>query len=282
MEEIEIILEDINEEQSWGALDPNVAKGGSDPLPQSSPIPRYPVTQDLSIYDVAVKDPPYGWDLVFKNPNTLNQIKDISNILEERENLIGKKVYPLREDLFNAFHYTTLRNVKVVIFGQDPYPQTLNNGLPKAMGLSFSVRPYDSIPVSLKNIYKELENSIEDFIPPSHGDLTSWAKQGVLLLNTCLTLDPGVPNSHGKDLWMGFIKIVLNVLGQESPDAVYLLLGRNSQSLNQYINNRSPKIETSHPSGQSAYHGFIGSNIFKNTNQILLSQGKTPIDWRLP
>lgn len=265
MTNFEIILEDLSDDEQY-----------------STPVPRCQVSQNNSIYDVAVKDPPHGWDLVFKNTNTLTQIQDISNIIEERERKLGVKVFPLREDIFNSFHYTPLKNVKVVIFGQDPYPQTLNNGIPKAMGLSFSVRSYDSIPVSLKNIYKELENSIEDFVTPSHGDLTSWAKQGVLLLNTCLTLDPGVPNSHGKDLWMGFVKIVLEALGQESPNAVYLLLGRNSQSLSQYINNRSPKLETSHPSGLGAYRGFIGSNIFKKTNDILISQGKSPVNWNLP
>lgn len=216
---------------------------------------------------------PDGWEEVFKS--AAPELETVANILSSE-----KMYYPLPKDLFRAFHLTPLQNVRVVIIGQDPYPQTLANGLPRAVGMSFSVRQNDSIPSSLKNIYRELTNSIKGLKMPNHGDLTEWAIKGVLLLNMCLTVRPGEVGSHGQ-IWMGFINKVLKAIVNKRPNTIFLLWGKEAQIIRQLIGERCTILESSHPSGLSANRGFMGCNHFVTVNKILISKGEPPINWAI-
>ena len=239
-----------------------------------------PVDQTWSIKRIATEAPPRTWETLFANAR--NELDFISDRLDEQERDFGM-YYPLKSDIFAAFNYTTLPNVKVVILGQDPYHQTIVvNGvsLPRAVGLSFSVRQEDSIPSSLQNIYTELANTVRGFTKPDHGDLRDWARQGVLLLNTCLTVRPGVAGSHG-DLWLDFIVRVFKAIAAVNPYCVYMLWGREAQKLRSMLGERSIVLEAAHPSGLSARRGFFGSNHFNLANEALIKHGKVGINWRI-
>lgn len=242
-----------------------------------------PIAESWSILDVAQRRPPLGWLNVFAD--AIPELEDVSDIVTSNEQEGGYRSYPLRADLFNAFRCTPLERVRVVIVGQDPYPGIDSyTGKPQAIGMSFAVRRGVTIPSSLRNIFKELERSMpNDFRMPSHGDLTYWAGQGVLLLNTGLTVRPGVPGSHG-DIWMGLVVKVLATLAERCPDAIYMLWGAQAQKLRAkgYIGDRAICLEAPHPSGRSAHLGFIGCNHFVLANQILTTKGEAPIDWNLP
>jgi uracil-DNA glycosylase len=210
------------------------------------------------------------------------ELNDLSTILDEQERKYGH-YYPLKKDIFAAFNNTPLGSVKVIIFGQDPYHQTINvngNPVPRAVGMSFSVRREDSIPSSLQNIYTELTNTVRGFSPPDHGDLREWARQGVLLLNTCLTVRPGQPDSHG-DIWHGFIKKVIAAISAVNPYCIALLWGRNAQKLRDILGDRFIVLEAAHPSGFSARRGFFGCNHFNLVNEHLVRQGKVGINWKI-
>lgn len=241
-------------------------------------VPKKPnIDQSWTISQLVTAWQPFTWKDVFED--AAKELEEVSTILDEQEKLHGQ-YFPLKTNIFRAFEMTRLRDVKVVIFGQDPYPQKLVTGLPRALGLSFSVSLDDQIPSSLSNIYRELENTVEGFIAPAHGDLTRWAKQGVLLLNMCLTVQQGVPMSHGL-IWLGFISRVLAKLAEVNPGTIYVMWGREAQKMKKYINNKSPQLEAPHPSGINRNGGFIGCNHFFKINKLLVAQGKQPIDWRL-
>ena len=181
-------------------------------------------------------------------------------------------VYPPREKVFNAIQTTALENVKVVIIGQDPY-----HGPNQAQGLSFSVPETIPAPPSLVNILKELG---EDLVPRKHHDLTTWAKQGVLLLNACLTVPAGQANGHAGQIWEPFTDAVIKVLNQKDSPVVFILWGGYARKKKSLVTN--PKhaiIESAHPSPLSAYRGFFGSKPFSKANAYLVSQGQSPIDW---
>lgn len=236
--------------------------------------------QDWSIDRIVNEYTPKSWSKVFEDSRI--ELHDVSLILEEQEKLYGQ-FYPLKKDIFSAFNITPLDSVKVVILGQDPYHQTvLINGklLPRAVGLSFSVRREDEIPSSLNNIYKELSNTVQGFIKPNHGDLREWAVQGVLLLNMCLTVRPGHPRSHG-DIWLGFINKVFKAISRTNPQCIYILWGREAQKVKSMLNEKSFILEAPHPSGLSANNGFFGCNHFNLVNEILERQGKTKINWNI-
>lgn len=238
------------------------------------------VNQNWSIIRIAREAPPTTWEHVFEN--ALPELEHISSRLSEQEKLYGK-FYPLKKDIFNAFHYTPLHKVKVVILGQDPYPQTINirgHLLPRAVGLSFSVRPEDKTPVSLTNIYTELYNSIPGFRIPNNGDLREWAVQGVLLLNASLTLIPSSPNSH-RSLWLDFISKVFREISVVNPKCIFLLWGNEAQKIKCIIGEKSVILESSHPSGYSVNRGFFGCDHFNIVNRTLIEQGKTPINWQI-
>ncbi len=235
------------------------------------------IDQSWSPEQIARECPPPTWERVFEY--AIPEIKAASKILLETEQTHGMS-YPLRKDFFQAFSVTPLPSVKVVLVGQDPYHQTRFDGLPRAQGLSFSVSRQDDIPSSLSNIFTELANTIPDFVRPLHGDLTSWARQGVLLLNMSLTVKPHTARFY-EELWMGFISKVLEVLAQERPHTVYILLGRQAQKLQQLLPGNAQVVTANHPSGLSAHRGFFGKKVFPKTNRMLEKFRETPIDWNL-
>jgi len=175
---------------------------------------------------------------------------------------------PPRNKVLSAFIYP-LNDVKVVILGQDPY----HDG--SANGLAFSVDKGVPIPKSLMNIYKELMNEYDDFKLPNHGDLTSWCKQGVLLLNISLTVRPHQPDSHS-DIWLGFVYRILISL----PDPIILMWGKKAQRLHDHLGERYRVLTAGHPSPFSAKY-FLGCGHFKMVNKMLEDEGKEPIDWKL-
>jgi uracil-DNA glycosylase len=242
-----------------------------------------PIDQSWTIQRIASTRPPRTWEKVFEE--AAPELAHISSILEEQEQKFGQ-FYPLKADIFAAFNLTPLPMVKVVIVGQDPYPQSIHiDGatVPRASGLSFSLRRGDSIPSSLRTIYTELEETVRGFRRPDHGDLRAWARQGVLLLNTCLTVRPGMPKSHG-DLWLGFIKKVLKSIAEINPNCVFLLWGRPAQDIgtkHRMIGERSVILEAPHPSGMNRQGGFLGTNHFNLANRALIAQGKVGINWHL-
>ncbi len=193
------------------------------------------------------------------------------------EQAAGKKIYPASTDLFNAFKYTPLDQVKVVILGQDPY-----HGPDQAHGLCFSVKPGIAPPPSLKNIFQELKSDLGLPIP-THGCLEHWAKQGVFLLNTVLSVEASKPQSHAKIGWETFTDKVIHLLNDHGQGIVFLLWGAFAQQKGQIIDTtRHPVLKTVHPSPLSAHRGFLGCRHFSKTNQLLRDAGKAEIDWQLP
>lgn len=187
-----------------------------------------------------------------------------------------KRVFPEADDIFNAFQFTPLSKVKVVILGQDPYH---NDG--QAHGLSFSVKPRVEVPPSLVNIYQELHDDLGCYIP-NNGYLKKWADQGVMLLNTVLTVRAHRANSHQDIGWEEFTNAAIRILNQQDRPMVFILWGRPAQSKKMMLNN--PKhliLEAAHPSPLSAFRGFFGSRPFSKTNQFLTGHGLEPIDWQI-
>lgn len=187
------------------------------------------------------------------------------------------RIYPDMYDIFNALHYTAFADVKVVILGQDPY-----HGPNQAHGLSFSVKPGVPLPPSLKNIFLELQADL-GCTPPSSGYLVPWTKQGVLLLNTVLTVREGQAHSHQGKGWEIFTDRVIEILNRKSKPVVYILWGSAAQMKQQLIDtNKHFIIKAPHPSPLSAHRGFFGSKPFSKTNSILKTIGQTEINWQLP
>src|SRR5699024_5381520 len=187
-----------------------------------------------------------------------------------------RQIFPPADDIFNAFHLTPLHEVKVVILGQDPY-----HGEGQAHGLCFSVRPGVDIPPSLVNIYQELHDDLGCTIP-NHGCLTKWAKQGVLLLNTVLTVRAHQANSHKGIGWEEFTDAAIRKLNEQDRPIVFMLWGRPAQAKKSMLHN--PKhliLEAPHPSPLSAYRGFFGSRPFSQANRFLEAQGVEPVDWQI-
>lgn len=193
-----------------------------------------------------------------------------------REEYASRLIFPPSEDIFNAFHLTPLHQVKVVILGQDPYH---NNG--QAHGLCFSVKPDVAIPPSLMNIYQELHDDLGLRIP-NNGYLIKWARQGVLMLNTVLTVRAHQANSHRGMGWEEFTDAAIRILNEQDRPIVFILWGSPAQKKAQMLNN--PKhliLKAPHPSPLSASRGFFGSRPFSQTNQFLEAHGIEPIDWQI-
>ena len=187
-----------------------------------------------------------------------------------------KQIFPPFEDLFSAFHFTALKDVKVVILGQDPYH---NDG--QAHGLSFSVKPEVAIPPSLLNIYRELQADLGTYIP-DNGYLLKWAKQGVFLLNAVLTVRAHNAASHSNKGWEKFTDAVIEILNKEDRPIVFLLWGRFAKEKAKMLNNPKHLVLTAaHPSPLSAYNGFFACKHFSKTNEFLTKNNIEPIDWQI-
>ena len=194
-------------------------------------------------------------------------------ILDQRA---SHMVFPAHPDVFRAFHLTSFATLKVVILGQDPY-----HGVGQANGLCFSVSPGVSFPPSLQNIFKELEDDL-GISKPQSGDLAAWAEQGILLLNTTLTVRQGAPASHQGKGWETFTDEVIRCISQTKEMIVFVLWGASARRKKSLIDvTKHTCIESAHPSPLSAYRGFFGSKPFSRINQLLRQQGITEIDWSL-
>ncbi|RYY78246.1 MAG: uracil-DNA glycosylase [Moraxellaceae bacterium] len=205
--------------------------------------------------------------------DTMNQLRDFLSLQKQEKHV----VYPPSSLIFNALNTTPLDDVKVVILGQDPY-----HGPNQANGLSFSVQRGIPLPPSLKNIYRELYTDLG--IPPaSHGDLTGWAAQGVLLLNSVLTVNAGAAASHQNKGWEDFTDHVIDVINQKTEHTVFILWGAYAQRKGKRIDSSKHLIlKAAHPSPLSANRGgFFGCHVFSKTNQYLIQHGKAPIQWQL-
>lgn len=193
-----------------------------------------------------------------------------------KEEYAKEMIYPVKEDIWNAFEHTAYRDVKAVILGQDPY-----HGENQAHGLSFSVQPGIAHPPSLRNIFKELESDI-GCPKPVDGTLTKWADQGVLMLNTVLTVRQGQAHSHQKKGWESFTDEVIRKLSAREEPVIFILWGKPAQMKKRLIDTeRHHIIEAPHPSPLSAHRGFFGSKPFSKVNKLLQSRGEAPIDFCL-
>ena len=212
------------------------------------------------------------WDELLENEFNSEQYLMLREFLKSEYS--KHTVYPSMYDIFNSMKMTAFDDIKVVIIGQDPYHEE-----GQAMGLSFSVPKGIEIPPSLKNIYKEI-SSETGFTMPNHGDLTGWAKQGVLLLNTVLTVRKGQANSHKNKGWEFFTDGIIKKISEKKKNVVFLLWGANARSKKALIDTKKHLVlETVHPSPLSAYNGFFGSGHFVKTNEYLKANGQQTIDW---
>lgn len=216
-----------------------------------------------------------SWYELLKNDFESKEYQDFTKWLNlEYHNYT---IYPEPKNVFNALNLVPYDKVKVVIIGQDPY-----HGPHQAHGLSFSVEGDVAIPPSLQNIFKELKNDVGCYIP-NNGNLTSWAKQGVLLLNSVLTVRAGCPNSHKGKYWEKLTRHIVQLLNDREDPCVFLLWGGNAKAMAKYITNtRHLVLMSAHPSPMSANQGgWFGNHHFSKTNEFLISYGKTPINWQI-
>ena len=214
------------------------------------------------------------WDDLLKDEFKKDYYLKLREFLKEEYS--SRTIYPPMYDIFNAFKYTSYSDVKVVILGQDPY-----HGKGQAHGLCFSVLKVVNPPPSLVNIYKELKSDT-GFEIPNHGELTKWAKEGILLLNTTLTVREASPNSHKGKGWEIFTDNIISILNDREKPIVFLLWGGNARSKKALITNKNHLIlETVHPSPLSAYGGFFGCGHFSKTNRFLQENNIEPIDWQV-
>ena len=213
-----------------------------------------------------------NWSECFRTIKKEYDFSEMDNILEEKYST--GTVFPKRDEIYRAFQLTPFEDVKAVILGQDPY-----HGENQAYGLAFSVRPGITIPPSLKNMYKELENDLG--ITRTDGDLSDWAREGVLLLNTVLTVDAHQANSHRGIGWEYFTDRIIEMLSERRENIVFILWGNPAKKKVKLIDTSKHKVITGvHPSPLAANRGgFFGTSPFSMTNKYLESVGKTPIDW---
>ncbi|WP_411993421.1 uracil-DNA glycosylase [Agarivorans sp. DSG3-1] len=216
------------------------------------------------------------WQHLFETEQQQEYYRQLlARVAAERE--LGKVIYPPESQVFAAFDACHLDQLKVVILGQDPY-----HGKGQAHGLSFSVAEGLKIPPSLRNIYKELAADIIGFEIPQHGNLSAWANQGVLLLNTVLTVEQAKAHSHAKFGWETFTDAVIKQISQQCQGVVFLLWGAHAQKKGKVIDTTKHHVLSAvHPSPLSAHRGFLGCGHFSKTNQLLTQQNKQPINWQV-
>ena len=214
------------------------------------------------------------WDSIIGEEFSKPYYKKLREFLKDEYK--SRKIYPNMYDIFNALKYTSYNDVKAVIIGQDPY-----HGEGQAHGLCFSVKKGVAPPPSLVNIFKELKSDLGIEVA-SHGELTYWAQNGVLLLNTVLTVREASPNSHKNLGWETFTDAVITALNKRSTPTVFILWGANAKAKASLLTNPNHKILTAaHPSPLSAYNGFFGCRHFSKTNEFLTENGISPIDWEI-
>lgn len=215
------------------------------------------------------------WGKLLQEEFNESYMKDLKSFLQLEKK--AKVIYPRGEDIFNAFNYTPYEKVKVVLIGQDPY-----HGPNQAHGLCFSVKPGIAIPKSLINIYKELESDL-GVKSVRHGCLTNWAEQGVLMLNSVLTVEQSNAGAHQGKGWERFTDKVVEILNAREEPVVFILWGKYAQDKGQHIDeDKHFVIKSVHPSPLSARRGFLGSKPFSQTNKFLKAIDSSPIDWQLP
>ena len=216
-----------------------------------------------------------SWDNCLEEEFSKPYFQDLLQKVDEEYSKY--KIYPPREKIFSALKFCDYKDIKVVLLGQDPY-----HGYGQAHGLCFSVMPGVQMPPSLKNIFKELKSDLNVDMP-NHGCLSSWAKQGVLLLNTVLTVREGQPNSHAQYGWQQFTDEIIKKINNLDKPVVFLLWGANAKSKMKYItNDKHLVLYSAHPSPLSAYNGFFGNKHFSKTNDFLVANGREPINWQIP
>ncbi len=215
-----------------------------------------------------------SWDTLLKEEFEKDYYLNLRSFLKQEYST--KTIYPDKYDIYNALRYTDYDNVKVVIIGQDPY-----HGPNQAHGLCFSVKKGIVPPPSLKNIYKELSEDV-GFVIPNHGELTQWAKQGVLLLNATLTVQAGLAASHKGKGWEILTDKIIEIVNQKKEPVVFLLWGGFARAKKALITNKNHLVlECAHPSPLSAYNGFFGCRHFSKTNEFLISKGIEPVNWQI-
>lgn len=215
-----------------------------------------------------------SWDDFLQNEFRQDYFKKLSAFLKKE--YAEKTIYPPKQEVFAAFYYTDLDKVKVVILGQDPYHEPN-----QACGLCFAIKPGNPLPKSLQNIYREIHDDLGIQMSNS-GYLVNWAKQGVLLLNTVMTVERGKANSHKDHGWEQFTDNVIRKLNDQDQPIVFLLWGRNAMNKMPLLNNPKHLVLTAaHPSPLSAYNGFFGCRHFSRTNEFLVKNGLKPIDWKM-
>lgn len=214
------------------------------------------------------------WDEILKPYFNSKEYKKLENIINKEYKT--KTIYPLKDEIFNAFKLTPYKDVKVLIMGQDPY-----HGEGEANGLAFSVKENIKIPPSLRNIFKELKDDLNIDVP-KNGDLTKWAKEGVLLLNSSLTVIKDTPNSHKNLGWENLSDYIIKKLNNKETPVVFILWGNNAKEKERLITNKKHLIiKSPHPSPFSANKGFFGSKPFSKTNTFLIENNLKPINWNL-
>ncbi len=212
------------------------------------------------------------WDILLKDEFNSAYYLKLREFLKSEYS--SARVYPPMYDIFNALKYTSYQNARVVILGQDPY-----HGYNQAHGLCFSVKAGTPLPPSLKNIYKELYDEL-GIVAPDCGELTGWAKQGVLLLNTTLTVREGRPQSHKGHGWEILTDRIISIMNEKASPVVFMLWGGNARAKKSLITNPEHLVlECAHPSPLSAYAGFFGCGHFKKANEFLASKSENEIDW---
>jgi uracil-DNA glycosylase len=267
--------EELDDEDSFETRSENIQA----PIVQA-PIVQAPIIQAPAIQAPTVQDShdyatlPSDWAGILQHATQSASYEKLQSFLEsEREN---QEIFPSQSEVFTAFHLTALDQLKVVILGQDPY-----HDVGQAHGLSFSVKKGIKVPPSLVNMYKELKSDL-GLSAPTHGNLTDWAKQGVMMLNTVLTVRAHQPNSHRKQGWEKFTDEVIKAISQSKSHVVFILWGKPAHDKIPLIDrSRHTILQGAHPSPLSAHTGFFGSKPYSQANEALIEHGQSPIDWQI-
>lgn len=281
------VMSSISAAESWhspgqlvlnGSLAPGNHVLSAKPAPVIKITPN--ITENWTLVDIATKATPTGWEKLFQF--ALPELAKIDERLAE-DAKAGKVVFPAKKDIFQAFMLTPPSNVKVIIFGQDPYPGRHVDGMrPQATGLSFSIASDDKMPASMRNIAKEVESNYPEYKAKGPGNLYMWAMQGVLLLNTALTVEEGKAESHLKnERWSGFIKKTLRFLAENCSGAIYVMWGAKAKKLAGDLDPRGEQLTAGHPSPNNLHGGFIGCGHFKAINESLKKKGRQTINWTI-